>query len=878
MFDLHPLVFFQYLFFAAKYVALLLFISIFCEILKLFLNIKNSYYFAITVWFFSASTTLAFRPHFVFSSTSVWTIYFSSIIAIMSFALFFIAGFVQLLRYQKNINIKKYISAIVIISALFVLNQPGINFLDQFIFKFDNLYKSKNLEKSVIILSIDSLRPDFIERYIGENPNSIFTEFYNESVVFKNVTAPISRTHPSVFSFLTGLNPPEHGIRDNLMLQAKDTEKILSKSKFLTDLNTKKYDVQLILDESKFSHYNESKFMHIAKSPPESVLNHILPQFFKSSLHNIFLNNILGHSVLTELKNNGAFSATYNPKNFYHDVADVLNQLKPDVPFFLLAHTCSMHYPGHSRSEYILKTQSDSDFLATEYINYFSKERKKENIRPEKFKDLAYGNFYLIIDDIIEPLLRNFKKNNLLDRLNVILMSDHGETFYTSAARYNSSYMPAHGNPAILDEDSHKAAFVMHSKNTDAKAINKLTSLTDMSLFIEKMLTGLSFNAEFVTDRGKYYESGIWSKSNFKSQLLYFDRNIEKLYSINEFGNVSLIEKIEPGLIVQKARTLFLENKHYTLFPTDFGIESVTCEGYKCWSDQEINQKFIDDINHFAKPDIDAGYWPSMINKKSSSADFEIDKKLNNTKNQFLTYLLLQHDLNHNGEIFDAIDGLLKILTDTNNDQLVRKKSYQSLSEICRINFLKKSCSDFYDRKYSDRAFSAEKIPQSEIFVDNLIATAQFNALRDYAEKYQNNVFQTGYYYKFWLAYIKLPENLTLDQKIEKLKTTFEIELGLQFFEVDSDWIRFLNHVSSNSDRSYFYAEAAKYLKTGRLPLTVVFNDLLPAVLNVLDSNCYTDKIHRLIFSQRSNWINKSNWSDLVYQMAKANQHLCARK
>ena len=261
-----------------------------------------------------------------------------------------------------------------------------------------------------------------------------------------------------------------------------------------------------------------------------------------------------------------------------------------------------------------------------------------------------------------------------------------------------------------------------------------------------------------------------------------------------------------------------------------------------------------------------------------SSEYFEIDKKLNHTENQFLTYLLLQHDLNHNAGIFDVIDGLLKILTNANNDQLVRKKSYQSLSEICRINLLKKSCSDFYDIKYSDRTLYPEKIPQSEIFVDNLIATAQFNSLKEYAEKYENNVFQTAYYYKFWLAYIKLPENLTIDQKIEKLKMIFEIELHLQFFEVDSDWIRFLNHVSSNSDRSYFYAEAAKYLKTGRLPLTVVFNDLLPAVLNVLDSNCYTDKIHRLIFSQRSNWINKSNWSDLVYQMAKANQHLCARK
>ncbi len=68
----------------------------------------------------------------------------------------------------------------------------------------------------IILISIDTLRSDRLPAYgyaAVDTPN--IDRFRNDSILFERIYSPYPLTLPSHASILTGLQPPEHGVRDN---------------------------------------------------------------------------------------------------------------------------------------------------------------------------------------------------------------------------------------------------------------------------------------------------------------------------------------------------------------------------------------------------------------------------------------------------------------------------------------------------------------------------------------------------------------------------------------------------------------------------------------------------------------------------------------
>jgi arylsulfatase A-like enzyme/Flp pilus assembly protein TadD len=69
----------------------------------------------------------------------------------------------------------------------------------------------------VILISVDTLRADHLPAYgYGGVATPNLDEFHRQATLFRNAYAPTPLTLPSHLTMLTGLLPPEHGVRDNV--------------------------------------------------------------------------------------------------------------------------------------------------------------------------------------------------------------------------------------------------------------------------------------------------------------------------------------------------------------------------------------------------------------------------------------------------------------------------------------------------------------------------------------------------------------------------------------------------------------------------------------------------------------------------------------
>jgi len=77
---------------------------------------------------------------------------------------------------------------------------------------------------NVVLISIDTLRPDFLGCYGHERPTSpLLDRFAAQGTIFEDVTSASPWTLPSHASMLTGLYPSSHGVKDHDRQLTKET-------------------------------------------------------------------------------------------------------------------------------------------------------------------------------------------------------------------------------------------------------------------------------------------------------------------------------------------------------------------------------------------------------------------------------------------------------------------------------------------------------------------------------------------------------------------------------------------------------------------------------------------------------------------------------
>lgn len=246
---------------------------------------------------------------------------------------------------------------------------------------------------NIIIIGIDSVRPDFLSFFGHDKPTPHIDNFLNQATVFSESVTALARTYPSWVSILTGLYPKINHARTNLIDQhqldlSATLPAILQRNGYKTIFGT---------DETRFSNIDQHYGFDEVATTPIGFNDFLLGSLNDFPISNLLVNTVIGKYLFPHSYANRGVFATYNPDAFIHLLKPVLAEPRTK-PLFMVVHFCLPHYP----------------------YAWASMGVKKVSVR-------HYQAALLRADQQFQDFMQLLAQNKLLEHSIVVLLSDHGE-------------------------------------------------------------------------------------------------------------------------------------------------------------------------------------------------------------------------------------------------------------------------------------------------------------------------------------------------------------------------------------------------------------------------------------------------------------------
>lgn len=385
-------------------------------------------YLALTVWFVGIFTILAanqyFYPNSKVSELSAMILrndWLTQIVFLNLLIIFLLLIFLTILNALK-ITVKK---PKILLSFLVVI---ALGVFYKVIPKNSVTIGPNSHLPNIILIGVDSLRPDFLSFFGSEQNTPFFDSFLKQGVVFAESVTPLARTFPSWTGILTGLYPRESGARSNLIAQHslkldETLPRILQKKGYYTVFAT---------DETRFSNIGTNFGFNQIITPPMGLNDFLIGNFNDFPLSNLLINTPVGKWLFPYSYGNRPVYYTYSPNSFLKLLQPTIEK-KRIQPLFFAVHFCLPHFP------YLW-----ADFPA---IGSNIRERYAASVQ---HADMQVNNFLIML-----------KQNHLLDHAIVVLLSDHGETLEFAGDRitekelyqaYTNASVPQFYQPSLDDE------------------------------------------------------------------------------------------------------------------------------------------------------------------------------------------------------------------------------------------------------------------------------------------------------------------------------------------------------------------------------------------------------------------------------------------
>ncbi len=277
-----------------------------------------------------------------------------------------------------------------------VLASLGIIFIYLQLFSHNNsgpIDAGTAAKPNIIIIGIDSVRPDFLGFFGYAQKTPHIDGFMNHSTVFSDSLTPLARTYPSWVSILTGIYPKINTIRTNLADQSH-----LDLSETLPALLHKQgYHTIFATDETRFSNIDRRYGFDKVITPPIGFNDFLLGSINDFPMSNLLINSAFGKRLFPNAYGNRAVFATYDPNSFLNLMQPSLKESRTQ-PTLLIVHFCLPHFPYAWASLPIKKVT----------IQHYQMALSRADQQFHDFMDML-------------------KQNKLLEHSVVVLLSDHGE-------------------------------------------------------------------------------------------------------------------------------------------------------------------------------------------------------------------------------------------------------------------------------------------------------------------------------------------------------------------------------------------------------------------------------------------------------------------
>ena len=263
-----------------------------------------------------------------------------------------------------------------------------------FFHSHSNVIDGATSEKpNVIIIGIDSVRPDFLGFFGYAKKTPHIDDFFNHATVFSDSLTPLARTYPSWVSILTGIYPKLNNIRTDLADQSH-----LDLSETLPAiLREEGYQTIFATDETRFSNIDQRYGFDKVISPPIGFNDFLIGTMNDFPISNLLINTVIGKYIFPYSYGNRAVFATYNPNSFLKLMQPTLSTSRTK-PTLLIVHFCLPHFPYAWASLPVRKVKL--------YHYQLSLARA----------DKQFHDFMVML-----------QQNKFLEHSVVVLLSDHGE-------------------------------------------------------------------------------------------------------------------------------------------------------------------------------------------------------------------------------------------------------------------------------------------------------------------------------------------------------------------------------------------------------------------------------------------------------------------
>lgn len=260
---------------------------------------------------------------------------------------------------------------------------------------------------NVVVIGIDSLRPDHLPRFGG--PFQItphLNQLLQGSAVFIDTLTTQPHTFPATVSILTGQWPVTSGARGNLFASTL----IDTGASIAHDFRRAGYATILGLDETRFSNIDSQYGFDAVIGPRMGLADFVMSMVADNVLVNLATNNEAGRRLFPLLYGNRAIDYLYDPATFSRVVNDSIRKTR-HRPLFLYVHFCVPHWPYRAQSPY--RIDSYTSLPQGQYADTSS----------------AYLRALSQTDVQVGDLLQALKAQGILDNAIVVALSDHGEDF-----------------------------------------------------------------------------------------------------------------------------------------------------------------------------------------------------------------------------------------------------------------------------------------------------------------------------------------------------------------------------------------------------------------------------------------------------------------
>ena len=256
---------------------------------------------------------------------------------------------------------------------------------------------SADARPNVIVLGLDSLRLEQLQRFGGAGMTPHLDDFLAQSDLFVDTTTPLARTFSSWMAILTGRSPVQTGARFNLA----ERSSIAVKPTVADLLREAGYRTVYSTDEVRFANFDESYGFDEVITPRIGASDFLIGTYNELPLSSIFINTAVGQWLFPFSYANRGVATMFQPDTY---VERLRSRLQFDEPTFLIVHLTAAHWPYYT---------SDTPFGMSQ--------KKTPDDRP------MYRIGLQTADRMFGEVIDVLRDKGALENALVIVLSDHGE-------------------------------------------------------------------------------------------------------------------------------------------------------------------------------------------------------------------------------------------------------------------------------------------------------------------------------------------------------------------------------------------------------------------------------------------------------------------